>query len=160
MSRLLKLSLLLLLISVLLIGCGSAPAEQEIVCNDLTLVLPATFADFSENGVKEGLAFNYADVDVGVCGSFEGKSYLVQYIPDITPEKYAELFLQTNSMASQVEVVDTIPRFTYNAAGYTYLCGVFESDENFWVVQAYCKQDDYSAHEADMWNYICSVSVE
>lgn len=160
MIRLLKHTLLLLLIPTLLLGCASAPQKQEVVCKDLTLVLPASFTDFSEEGAKEGLAFNYADVDIGVCGSFEGKSYLEQYITDITPQKYAELFIQTNGMTSQVEFADGTPRFTYSAAGYTYLCGVFESAENFWVVQAYCQANAYEDNAEEMWNYICSVSVE
>lgn len=157
MSRSLRTAFLLLLIALLLCGCSSAPKQQEIVCGELTLTLPTTFTDFSVEGAKEGLAFNYADVDIGICGSYEEKTYLVQYVPDISPQKYAELFLQTNGISSQVEFADGIPGFTYSAAGYTYLCGVFESAENFWVVQSYCKTEDFPANEETMWGYIASV---
>lgn len=157
MLRSLKVLLLLLLTAALLCGCSAAPKEQEILCNELTLMLPPGFVDFSEDGVEEGLAFNYADVDMGICGSFEEKAYLRQYIPDITAEKYAQLFLRTNGMDAAVETKDGIPCFTYTAADYTYLCGVFESEENFWVVQSYCKTEVFPANEETMWGYIASV---
>lgn len=159
MLRSLKVLLLLLLTAALLCGCSAAPKEQEILCNELTLMLPPGFVDFSEDGAEEGLAFNYADVDMGICGSFEEKAYLAQYIPDIDPEKYAQLFLQTNGMDAAVETKDGIPCFTYTAADYTYLCGVFESNENFWVIQAYCASGDYAAKADAMWNCITSVTV-
>lgn len=159
MSRSLRAVFLLLLTAALLWGCSSAPKEQEVVCNELTLTLPASFTDFSQDGYAEGLAFNYADVDMGICGSFEEKTYLEQYIPDITAEKYTQLFLQTNNMDAIVDIKDGIPCFTYSVSGYTYLCGVFESDAGFWVIQAYCPAEDYESGADDMWRYIQSVTV-
>ncbi len=151
--------LVLVLAVCLLCGCAAAPQEQEIICKELTLTLPAGFTDFSEDGTEEGLAFNYADVDMGICGSFEEKAYLQQYIPDIDPEKYAQAFVQTNGVEATVDFMDGIPRFAYSASGYTYLCGVFESNENFWVVQSYCKTEDFPVNEEIMWGYIASVIV-
>ena len=155
MRRSLSILTLVLVLAALLCGCNSA--RQEIVCNELQIDLPAAFIDFSEEGAKEGLAFNYADTEIGVCGSFEEKTYLQQYFPDIDPAMYAKLFLESNGIASQVETADAIPRFTYSTGGYTYLCGVFESGENYWVVQSYCKTEDFPANKETMWGYIASV---
>lgn len=163
MTRTGKLLLVLILAVCLLCGCASAPQEQEIICNELRLALPVSFSDFSEDGVEEGLAFNYADVDMGICGSFEEKAYLEQYIPDMDAEKYAQAFVQSNNIDAVVETVDGISRFTYSVSGdpsYTYLCGVFESQKNFWVIQAYCVSADYQVNAEAMWSYITSVTIE
>ena len=159
MTRTGKRLLILVLTACLLCGCSSAPQEQKVVCNGLTLTLPASFTDFSQDGYEEGLAFNYADVDMGICGSFEEKTYLEQYIPDISAEKYAQLFLQTNHVDAAVEDKDGIPTFRYIVDGYTYLCGVFQAETGFWVIQAYCPEEDYESGADDMWRYIQSVTV-
>lgn len=159
MSRSLKLLLVLLLVATLLCGCSSKQKEKHINCNDLYLTLPFGFSDFSEDGAKEGLAFNYADTQIGVCGMFESKETLMAYMPEMDALIYAQVFAETNGLQDVPETVDGIPSFTYTVGGYTYLCGVFESDENFWVVQSYCQEKDFEANRDQMWEYICSVDV-
>ena len=159
MSRFLRVSLVLLLVAALLCGCSQKQKEKHINCNDLYLILPFDFSDFSEEGAKEGLAFNYADTQIGVCGMFENKETLQAFVPDMDALTYAQVFAETNGLTDVPQTVDGIPTFTYAVGGYTYLCGVFESEENFWVVQAYCQEKDFDANREQMWKYISSVDV-
>lgn len=153
----------LLLVFSLLCGCAALQPEQNITCGELTMTLPGSFADWSEDAAAEGLAFNYASDAVGVCGTFEDKTYLQSYIPGLDAQGYAELFVESNGLNSTVDVVDGIPSFTYTTAGspsLRYLCGVFESGENFWVVQAYCASVDFEDAKGDMWTYITSITID
>lgn len=151
--------LAVLLVLCLLAGCGVQP-DQTVTCGELTITLPASFADWSEDPASAGLSFSYADKTVGVCGVFESKEYLQSYFPGLDAQGYGELFVESNGLASSVEVTDGIPTFTYTADGtpaIRYLCGVFESGENFWVVQAYCAAEDFEEYKDEMWDYITSV---
>ena len=165
MKKRITLIVSLILVVSLLCGCGALAAQtvdKTITCNELSMVLTAAFTDFSEESAADGLAFNYASDKIGVCGIYEDKAYLQEFLPDIDVQTYTELFLESNNVAEPIEVVDGITRFSYSVDGdpsYTYLCGVFESGTNFWVVQAYCESDDYASCQEDMWKYICSVSV-
>ncbi len=158
-----RLLALLLLIAVLLCGCSEVLPEQTIVCKELTITLPGTFMDYSKDSAAAGLAFNYANQEIGVCATFEDKATLVALVPDIDANRYAELFLQTNGIDSLLLTADGIPQFSYEVTTDTtmrYLCGVFASEENFWVVQAYCASDAFEANREDMWSYIQTVKVQ
>ena len=157
-----KVFVALLLVATLLCGCAALQQEQTVTCGELSITLPNSFEDWSDDPSADGLSFSYANTRVGVCGVFESKEYLQAYIPDLDAKQYAELFVETNGLTSTIEVVDGIPSFTYTAEGsptFQYLCGVFESGENFWVVQTYCILEDFEEYQGDMWNYIASVSI-
>lgn len=162
MKKVLLLALVFVLSASLLLGCGSLTGEQTVTCNELQLTIPGSFEDWSSDSVEEGIAFNYAGRKIGICGIFEDKAYLQEFLPDIDTQSYAELFVETNALISQVGTVDGIVTFEYTVSGdpsATYLCGVFESQENFWVIQAYCEADDFADCKADMWSYIRTVTV-
>ncbi len=162
MRKLLCCVILLLLTASLLCGCGVV-TEQTVTCGELQLTIPTTFIDWSADSAADGLAFNYAGSKVGICGTFEDKATLLELVPDIDAKTYADLFVQTNGLTSPVELVDGIPRFSYTVEGdpsATYLCGVFESESNFWVVQAYCEIDDYEDCKAEMWKYILTATMK
>ncbi len=151
-----------LLLAAVLCGCTNGLPKQTIVCNELSITLPGSFLDFSEESSVDGLAFNYATQTVGVCATFENRETLTAIVKDIDAHRYAELFLQTNGIDSVLLEVDGIPQFSYESTDQktmTYLCGVFASEENFWVVQAYCESKDFAAHEAEMWEYIKTVKI-
>lgn len=153
--------LAVLLALCLLAGCGAQP-NQTVTCGELSIQLPASFTDWSEDPVSAGLSFSYADEDTGVCGVFESKEYLQAYIPGLDAQGYAELFVESNGLSSGVILTDGIPTFSYTSQGepaIRYLCGVFESGENFWVVQAYCAAENFEASKAQLWEYITSVTV-
>lgn len=159
--RSLKVLVVLLLAVCLLAGCGTQP-DQTVTCGELSITLPGSFQDWSQDPASAGLSFSYADETKGVCGVFESKEYLQAYIPGLDAQRYAELFVESNSLASSVEMTDGIPTFSYTAEGdpaIRYLCGVFESGENFWVVQAYCASEDFEESKEEMWRYITSVQV-
>lgn len=148
--------LAVLLVLCFLAGCGAQP-NQIVTCGELSLELPPSFADWSSDPNATGLSFSYADEDTGVCGIFESKEYLQSYIPGQDAQGYAELFVESNGLASSVEVSDGIPSFSYRKGNIQYLCGVFESGENFWVVQGFCAAEDFEANADALWTYITSV---
>jgi len=152
----------LLLALCLLWGCGTDEEMQTITCNDLKISLPQTFQDLSQAHYAEGVAFTFGTENMGICGTWEDKTALGAYFPDIDVRQYAELFVRTNHLSSVVDIVDGIPCFTYTVTGETtvqYLCGIFETESNFWVVQAYSSPEDFEALYDQMWEYIASVQV-
>ena len=153
--------LALLLVLCLLAGCSDQPS-QRVSCGELSMELPASFTDLSSDPSAAGLSFSYADEDTGVCGVFENKAYLQIYIPGLDAQGYGELFVESNGLSSSVEAIDGIPRFSYTVEGnpsIRYLCGVFESGENFWVVQAFCAAEDFDEKADQLWEYITSVTL-
>ena len=163
MVRPVKVLILLALVLSLLCGCSPA-AEQTITCQELTITLPASFTDLSSRDYAAGMEFLYGSEDTAILAITEDNAALKELVPDMDAQKYAELFVQSNALDSTVEVIDGIPSFTYtmDAGGtaVTYLCGVFESSANFWMIQAYCPATEFSQNQETLWSYLTTVTVQ
>lgn len=154
--------ILALSLALLLWGCSAAP-EQTVVCGELTITLPATFMDLSDQHYDKDLTMVFGYQDVIVSASRESAAELRAQIPGIDGEKYAELVAQTNGVDTQVQVKDGIPTFTYTQgtedAAFTYLAAVFVSDKHFWLVQCFCPAESFSQHHQSMWKYLTTVKI-
>lgn len=162
MRIMVKVFIALMLTVSLLTGCGS-DARQTITCKELTISLPSTYTDLSLETYAGGLEFLYGDEDTCIQATREEKEILKEYFPNIDARQYAELCLQSHALPGEVEMLDEIPSFTYTAESgslsITYLCGVFETETHFWLVQAYCPSEHFVENQAEMWNCIASVTI-
>ena len=170
MKKLLSLSLILVLVISMFAGCTLANKLEEVVNDkeltfgDLKVTVPGLYVDLTETVGNDALAFVYGIGDTAVLGLKETRSEVTSAIPEIdTAKEYAELFLEANGTDGEVTEKDGIVTFTYNASAsgqeFTYLCGAYANDENFWVVQAYCYSKNFKENEADFWNILKSVKV-
>ena len=143
--------------------CGCASKEQRITCGELSLTLPSHFRDLSAQPYAEDVELLYGAGDVCISATCESKPALVALIPQIDAQMYAQLFLQSNALPGVVETADGIPCFTYSVGSgdtqITYLCGVFESESCFWLVQAYCPDAHFAENRQELWRYICTATI-
>lgn len=153
----------LALILALLCGCSALMPEQTVICGELTLVLPADFMDLSDRNYGEELVMVFGRDDVIISASKESATELKARIPGLDAWEYARLVVQTNELSVQPEEKDGIPTFTYSMGtgeeAFTYLAAVFATEKNFWLVQAFCPADRFSANENQMWKYLQAITV-
>lgn len=164
MKRLLRALLLLVFAGALLCGCsdGILP-DQTIHRDEFSITLPGHFLDMSDKEFAKDLELVYGSTDGAVSVSKESIASLQEYIPVADAKAYAELIVAFNGATASVETVDGIPSFSYTADAegteFTYLVGVFASDANYWMVQAYCPTEKFAENQDDLWSYITSVTI-
>ena len=155
--------LLALILTVTLLGCGTLMPEQTVICGELTVTLPASFVDLSDQSYAQGLQMVFGSESVIISASKESRAELEAYLPGIDAAEYARLAIQSNGLDAQVQTKDGIPTFTYTMGSgensFTYLAAVFASEKNFWLVQCYCPAGEYALHKQAMWNYISAVQI-
>ena len=108
-------------------------------------------------------AFVYGYENIVVMATWEDAATLEAYVPGLDALQYAQLFVQTNQLDSDVTEQDGIPVFTYTVTGedtsLTYLCGVFQSEARFWVVQVYCPASQFAECQEQMHAILSSVTI-
>ena len=164
MTKFVRLLCAALTLSLLLCGCSAIVQEQSVTCEELVLTLPASYIDLSDNDYAKGFPLLYGFEDEAVLAIKESRSPLDEYYPDINAEKYAFLFVETNALDSQVGKLGELVTFTYTAdadeTSLTYLCGVYETEENFWCVQFYCPTADFEEAQPKFMSYLQKIQVQ
>lgn len=157
------LLLVLLLAASLLCGCSGKEPSQAVTCEELTISLPGSYLDLSDTVSSDAAAFVYGYESIVVMATYEEASMLEAYVPGLDALQYAQLFVQTNQLDSDVTEQNGFPSFSYTTSGetssFTYLCGVFQSDARFWVVQAYCPTDRFANCQEQMLEILSSVKI-
>ena len=167
MKKLLSVSLVLAMLLVMLAGCNLAEElskGKQVTSGDLTMTVPALYLDMKDAVKNDALAFVYGIGDTAVLGVKESRAEVLAALPDVdTAMEYAEIYVKANKVDADVTEKDGIITFTYKASSggheFTYLCGVFANDTNFWVVQTYCYTEEFTKNEADFWDILKSVKV-
>ena len=67
--------------------------------------------------------------------------------------------MMSNQVNAQLQEKDDVRFFSYKAGEYTYVVSLWETEEAFWTVQAYCPTADYSKVKNDIWDILSSVTV-
>ena len=159
MKKWIALLLALVLCAGVLPGCGEKEEAVPHTYEDLTISLPADFIDLSGEDFAQDLTFIQGLDPIAVNGLREEKATFAAYGLELDLQRYGQLVLLSNNVSGKLEQKDGIWTFSYEAGGYTYLVTLWETEEAFWTVQAYCPVDDYSKVQKDMWEILSSVSV-
>lgn len=159
MKRIGTLFVLALLLASLLAGCIKESSTATYTVEDLTITLPADFIDLSDEEFASELAFVYGLDPIAVNGLRETKTTFAAYGLDIDLERYGQLLISSNNVQAKLEWQDDIPYFTHTSDEFTYVVTLWETDNAFWVVQAYCPTTEYNRVKADIWKILASVTV-
>lgn len=147
---------LCVLLILWLTGC-SASDQFQITCKDLTITLPETYLDLSEESYAEGADFLYGKERLIILGLGEKKSDLEIY----NLEAYTAQVLKGNALSCTLETVGNSYRFTYQApvydTSYSYVTGTYETAEHFWVVQCYCPTEYLETYQQEITVILDSI---
>lgn len=137
----------------------SGPVSQNKVNVDLEL--PEGFLNYSNTALADGYAFMYANEDIGIVGIQENKEELFLYFGEMDLKGYADIIAQMYGASETAEEKDGFYTISYtddsNGESSTYVGVCYETEEDFWHVQAYCLTALYDEYAADLWKYITSV---
>ena len=154
-----KLILLLLIFSLCLTACGGKAANITHTFTDLTIQIPEDYINLTGEEFAEGLEFVFGLDPIAINGMREEKATFAAYGLDIDLEFYGSLLLKSNNISGKMEEKDGIPTYTYSSGDMTYVVTLWETEEAYWVVQAYCPTENYANVKNDMWKILSSVTV-
>jgi len=157
MRKCFALLLALMLCIGLLTGCSANETTAQYTHHGLTITLPSEYLDLSEKPYAADYDFMYGLVPVIVSGLQEEKKLFLDNEMDL--EGYGEFMMAANAIAGEWIRKDGVPTFTYEADGYVYTVTLWETEESFWLVQAYCPEKDYSAVSTQIWEILSSIKV-
>ena len=138
-------------------------APQQLPSGDVTLKLnlPNDFMNYSNTELSDGYAFLYANAEIGVLGVQENKEELFTYFDETDLEGYANLIAELYELDTVPTQKDGIWTLTYSddtsGDSFTYISAFYETEADFWNVQAYCLTKDYDKYGDDLWEYITNI---
>jgi hypothetical protein len=158
MRRALSLIFSLLLLAGSLTGCSAQHWRYE----ELSFTLPSDFQNRSAEGYAADFDFLFENGAVALAGIRETKHSLSGF-GDIDAAAYTQLVIQYNGLTCHPVQKGDLLCFRYEAVSggipMTYLCAVYEAENSFWQVQAYCATADLPAQEQTMWDLITSMKT-
>lgn len=132
-------------------------AEQGVV----TIDIPDDFLDYSNTTLASGYAFMYANEDIGIIGVQENKEELYLYFEEMDLEGYANLIAELYALENPAEEKDGFWTVSYTddstGISFTYIGVFYETEADFWHIQAYCMTEQYEEFADDIWQYITSA---
>lgn len=159
MKQILSLSLALALCIGLLCGCMDEETTVSHAYEDLTIYIPTDYIDLSGEEFAQGLSFVFGMNPIAVNGLREPKSTFTAYGLNLDLKQYGKFLMMSNQVNAQLQEKDGVRFFSYKAGEYTYVVSLWETEEAFWTVQAYCPTADYSKVKNDIWDILSSVTV-
>ena len=158
MRRAFSLALSLLLLVGSLAGCSAQHWRYE----ELSFTLPSDFQNRSAEGYAADFDFLFENGTVAIAGIRETKHALSGF-GNLDDAAYAQLVIQYNGLTCESFQKGDLLCFRYEAVSggipMTYLCAVYEAENSFWQVQAYCATADLPAQEQTMWGLITSMKT-
>lgn len=154
-----KLIALFLVLSLCLWGCGDTPLLVPHTHKDLTISIPEDFLNLADADFAADMDFAYGLDPIGIIGLREEKAVFAAYALELDLQHYGALVIKGNNVDCTLTEKDGIPTFTYEANSYTYVVTIWETDEAFWTVQAYCPTERFSDSQSQMWEILRSVTV-
>ena len=150
---------LFLVIALCLVGCGDAPSLVSHTHEDLTISIPEDFLDLSDADFAADMDFAYGLDPIGIIGLREEKAVFAAYGLELDLQQYGALVIKGNNVDCTLTEKDGIPTFTYEANGYTYVVTIWQTEEAFWTVQAYCPAERFADSQSQMWEILQSIAV-
>ena len=154
-----KTFLLLLVLGLFLTGCSPESAAPSYAFEDLSIQIPEDYINLSDEAFAADLDFVFGLDPIGVNGLREKKATFEAYGLELDLEGYSKFLMMSNNVSSELVQTDGIWNFTYTADGFTYVVTLWETQEAFWMVQAYCPTENYAKAKKDMWNILSSITV-
>ena len=154
-----KLIPLLLALSLLLVACGAEENTASHTYEDLTLSIPVDYIELTGEDFAEGLDFVFGRDPIALNGLREEKATFEAYGLELDLQRYADLIRMSNNVSAEVTQRDGIWNFSYESGGFTYVVTLWETEDAFWTVQAYCPNENYGKVKDDMWKILSSVTV-
>ena len=154
-----KLILLLLVCSLCLAACGAEETTAPHAYEDLTIRIPTDYMELSDEEFAQGLSFVFGKDPIAVNGMQEEKATFEAYGLEIDLQRYGDLLMKSNNVRGSLEQKDSIWTFSYESSGFTYVVTLWETEEAFWTVQAYCPTENYNKASKEMWKILSSVTV-
>ena len=154
-----KLIPLLLALSLFLSGCGHEPAAPSYAFDDLSIQIPEDYINLSDEDFAADLAFVFGKDPIALNGLREEKTLFEAYGLELDLQRYADLIRMSNNVSAEVTQRDGIWTFSYESGGFTYVVTLWETEDAFWTVQAYCPNENYGKVKDDIWEILSSVTV-
>ena len=154
-----KLIAIFLLLSLLLTACGHEAADPSYSFGDLSIQIPEDFVNLSEEEYAQGLDFVFGLDPIAVNGIREEKAAFQAYGLELDLPSYGKFLMMSNNVSGELKEKDGIHTFSYESSNFTYVVTLYETEEAFWTVQAYCATEDFPKAEKDMWKILSSVTV-
>ncbi len=154
-----KLILLLLVFSLCLAACSAEETTAPHAYEDLTIRIPTDYMELSDEEFAQGLSFVFGKDPIAVNGMREEKATFEAYGLEIDLQRYGDLLMKSNNVRGSLEQKDGIWTFSYESGDFTYVVTLWETDDAFWTVQAYCPTENYSKADKEMWKILSSVTV-
>ena len=158
----------ILLICLLLCGCSTKDIkdlipEKTYSQGDVSISLPSTFKNYSNQDMAEGKDFLFADSDTGIVGTKESKNELYDMFGEMDAKGYAELLAELYELDTSVSKKHGHWSFTYeqevDSVKYTYVAAIHETTAYYWNIQAYCKTSDFEENEDTLWDYLTEIEI-
>ena len=156
----------ILLAACLLTGCSSKKAGQPtkahtVTMDTLSLTVPEAFTAVNPDSGEQ--QFMFTQGNMFLYGYKENKQTLITYLKCdiITLDSYVESFTANNNFETipqlignywLVEYTDTI-----DGVAYTFMCAIYESENDFWRVYSCCPTETYQQNQAYLKNIITSA---
>ena len=127
----------------------------------ITLDLPEEFEDYSEEDVGAGYSCIYGTEEIMIVVLQENKEELYAYFGELDLEGYADLIAELYGDGNTAEEKDGFWNLVYTddstGVSYTYDAAFYETEADFWFVQAFCLTEQYEELADDIWQYITSA---
>lgn len=136
------------------------PQEVTFRHNGAVVTLPSSFIDYTLMPLAADYTFLYGDSMVGLSGIEDLKE---EIDPSVTSlETYVAY--RANLVGGEAVQQDGLWTLSYEDLTQNepqMLVSVFhETERGYWIIQSYCPSDVFETHQADMWNYVKSVTFE
>ena len=154
-----KLIALTVLLCLCLCGCAAKAVAPTHSFGDLSIQIPETYINLSDEEFAQGLAFVFGLDPIALNGMREEKATFEAYGLELDLERYGDFLMMSNQVDADLSKKDGVLYFTYTSEEFTYVVSLWETEEAFWTVQAYCPTADYSNAKSDIWNILKSVTV-
>ena len=154
-----KYLILALICILLLTGCGGKEATVPHTYNDLTIQIPTNYVELTGEEFAEGMDFVFGCDPIAINGQREAKATFEAYGLDIDLERYGNLLLKSNNVSGRLTEKDGILACSYVSSDMTYVVTMWETEDAFWTVQAYCPTANYAKVKNAMWEILSSVTV-
>ena len=168
MKRITRIVIALLLVLSTLSGCSAyldSLPDMVYTYEDLTITLPGSFGDQSNEYWAAQLAFYYSYNSQAVFATKKPREEVEAEHPGMTALEYAQEFAEGTTIVEPVEEKDGLILFCHtmtNDSGieFYYLCSAYVSEGYYWIIQCSSPTDIFTECRENMMKILRSVTLQ